>query len=148
MDLSRSGDRVVMGRGGLVELARPSVVRQPVQEGPFTEITVGGDDSEGGASARSAVQETVRRGPSYAPRNDEDRPVFEEFTTADDPADGPEPLQGPGPDVHPVAGMPSETAAAPAHDGGETTQGWWSRSRRTRRGWSMNARSRPRATIR
>ena len=123
VDLSRSGDRVVMGRGGLVELARPSVVRQPVQEGPFTEITVGGDDSEGGASARSAVQETVRRGPSYAPRNDEDRPVFEEFTTADDPADAPEPLQGPGPDVHPVAGMPSETAAAPAHDGGETTQG-------------------------
>ena len=123
VDLSRSGGRVVMGRGGLVELARPSVVRQPVQEGPFTEITVGGDDSEGGASARSAVQETVRRGPSYAPRNDEDRPVFEEFTTADDPADAPEPLQGPGPDVHPVAGMPSETAAAPAHDGGETTQG-------------------------
>ena len=124
VDLSRSGDRVVMGRGGLVELARPSVVRQPVQEGPFTEITVGGDSSEGGASARSAVQETVRRGPSYAPRNDEDRPVFEEFTTAaDDPADAPEPLQGPGPDVHPVAGMPSETAAAPAHDGGETTQG-------------------------
>ena len=123
VDLSRSGGRVVMGRGGLVELARPSVVRQPVQEGPFTEITVGGDDSEGGASARSAVQETVRRGPSYAPRNDEDRPVFEEFTTADDPADAPEPLQGPGPDVHPVAGTPSETAAAPAHDGGETTQG-------------------------
>ena len=84
---------------------------------------MGGDDSEGGASARSAVQETVRRGPSYAPRNDEDRPVFEEFTTADDPADAPEPLQGPGPDVHPVAGTPSETAAAPAHDGGETTQG-------------------------
>lgn len=122
VDLSRSGDRVVMGRGGLVELARPAaagrpaVVQPPVQEGPFTEISVGHEAPESAASGRGAAQETVRRGPSYAPRGGE-RPVFEELTTAD----GPVPQHGRQSYDLPVAEAEPAQPAAPSDD--EAPQG-------------------------
>lgn len=45
VDLSRPDGRLVMGRGGLVELERPAVRRETVSDGPFTEITVGGGEA-------------------------------------------------------------------------------------------------------
>lgn len=57
VDLSRPEGRLVLGPGGLVELERPSapsaahatgtpVRNMPVSDGPFTELTVGGDAGE------------------------------------------------------------------------------------------------------
>ena len=63
VDLSRPEGRLVLGPGGLVELERPStpsaapsagtpVRNMPVSDGPFTELTVGGD---AGASSPAAL---------------------------------------------------------------------------------------------
>ena len=50
VDLSHPEGRVVMGRGGLIELARPAVrtavPKTPASDGPFTEIIVGDEPEE------------------------------------------------------------------------------------------------------
>lgn len=50
VDLSHPEGRVVMGRGGLIELARPAVraavPETPASDGPFTEIIVGDEPEE------------------------------------------------------------------------------------------------------
>ena len=50
VDLSHPEGRVVMGRGGLIELARPAVrtavPKTPTSDGPFTEIIVGDEPEE------------------------------------------------------------------------------------------------------
>ena len=96
VDLSRPEGRVVMGRGGLVELDRP-VVRpsRPVatQEGPFTEILVPGASGDAHPAAPAPV--TLPRRDAAA-----ERPVFEELSvTADEPA------------AAGAAGVPESTAA-------------------------------------
>ena len=66
VDLSHPEGRVVMGRGGLVELERPTIPSRPqraeaesarlreVADGPFTEITVGPEPAESSEAAEPA----------------------------------------------------------------------------------------------
>ena len=60
VDLAPREGRLVMGRGGLVELERPAArpASRPVtvQDGPFTEITVGGEPASGGENAAAAAE--------------------------------------------------------------------------------------------
>lgn len=69
VDLSHPGGRVVMGRGGLIELERPvfrpAAPAAPASDGPFTEILVG--DEPAGLSnpqnRRRRPQRCLRRCP-------------------------------------------------------------------------------------
>ncbi|WP_290535404.1 DNA translocase FtsK 4TM domain-containing protein [Alistipes sp.] len=82
VDLPHSENRVVMGRGGLVELERPAVHQAVVQEGPFTEILVEGASGEDrSAGVRPAAP--VHREPAG------ERPVFEEFSVSGNQEEGP-----------------------------------------------------------
>ncbi|MBS5525168.1 MAG: DNA translocase FtsK [Alistipes sp.] len=60
VDLSHPGGRVVMGRGGLIELERPefrpAAPAAPASDGPFTEIIVG--DESGGPVEPAEPEET------------------------------------------------------------------------------------------
>lgn len=60
VDLSHPGGRVVMGRGGLIELERPefrpAAPAAPASDGPFTEIIVG--DEPGGPVEPAEPEET------------------------------------------------------------------------------------------
>lgn len=60
VDLSHPGGRVVMGRGGLIELerpvSRPAAPAAPASDGPFTEIIVG--DEPGGPVEPAEPEET------------------------------------------------------------------------------------------
>ena len=80
VDLSHPEGRVVMGRGGLVELDRPAAPSRPAAgpEGPFTEILV-----EGANSGEEQPAEPQRRFPGRR-EPAEERPVFEEFSVAED----------------------------------------------------------------
>ena len=79
VDLSRPDGRLVMGRGGLVELERPAVRRETVSDGPFTEITVG--DGEAPAEDLRTLAERIVAERAGA-RRDAARPVFEELSVA------------------------------------------------------------------
>ena len=79
MDLSRPDGRLVMGRGGLVELERPAVRRETVSDGPFTEITVGGGEAPA-EDLRTLAERIVAE--RAGARRDAARPVFEELSVA------------------------------------------------------------------
>ena len=64
VDLASREGRLVMGRSGLVELERPAApVRRPavVQNGPFTEITVGGEPAPESAPEASGEAGAARQ---------------------------------------------------------------------------------------
>ena len=123
VDLSRPDGRLVMGRGGLVELERPAVRRETVSDGPFTEITVGGGEAPA-EDLRTLAERIVAE--RAGARRDAARPVFEELSVAGTEeagmsAGGEEPHRAGapgagGPDIaEPEGGMPGtrpETAAA------------------------------------
>ena len=79
VDLSRPDGRLVMGRGGLVELERPAVRRETVSDGPFTEITVGGGEAPA-EDLRTLAERIVAE--RAGARRDAARPVFEELSVA------------------------------------------------------------------
>ena len=79
VDLSRPDGRLVMGRGGLVELERPAVRRETVSDGPFTEITVGGGEAPA-EDLRTLAERIVAE--RVGARRDAARPVFEELSVA------------------------------------------------------------------
>ena len=80
VDLSRPDGRLVMGRGGLVELERgASALRENVSDGPFTEITVGGGEAPA-EDLRTLAERIVAE--RAGARRDAARPVFEELSVA------------------------------------------------------------------
>ena len=128
VDLSRPDGRLVMGRGGLVELERPAVRRETVSDGPFTEITVGGGEAPAEDLRTLAERFVAERAGA---RRDAARPVFEELSVAGTgdagmPAGGEEPHRAGapgagGPDIaEPEAGgyAAAEGYAAARPEGG------------------------------
>lgn len=119
VDLSGGAERVVMGSGGLVELARPALRRaEQVDDGPFTELTLRGDDAAPEADASSTVAQPLGDPFAAAPRTAPQpaAPVvsdgpFTELSLAPEPAPEPEPM--PAPMSAPAAGTP-EAPAMPA----------------------------------
>ena len=85
VDLAPREGRLVMGRSGLVELERPAApVRRPavVQNGPFTEITVGGEPApesapEASGEAGAARQDSSARHAAPEPAADPSSPFVE-----------------------------------------------------------------------
>ena len=85
VDLASREGRLVMGRSGLVELERPAApVRRPavVQNGPFTEITVGGEPApesapEASGEAGAARQDSSARHAAPEPAADPSSPFVE-----------------------------------------------------------------------
>ena len=133
VDLSRPDGRLVMGRGGLVELERPAVRRETVSDGPFTEITVGGGEAPA-EDLRTLAERIVAE--RAGARRDAARPVFEELSVAGTgdagmPAGGEEPHRAGapgagGPDIaEPEAGgyAAEGYAAARPEGGAQRTEG-------------------------
>lgn len=130
VDLAHPDSRLVMGRGGLIELARREPTLPEGDGGPFTEISVGRSVAEiASHDEGAAASPASRRGPSYGPRGGE-RPVFEELTTSYSEPLQPEPLQPEAGGLSHTDG-PEALGTAPAAgegsvpaDGGAEAGGW------------------------
>ncbi|WP_295993395.1 DNA translocase FtsK [uncultured Alistipes sp.] len=119
VDLSGGAERVVMGSGGLVELARPALRRaEQVDDGPFTELTLRGDDAAPSTVAQP-LDDPFAAAPRTAPQPAapvvSDGP-FTELSLAPEPTPEPALEPAPEPEPAPAAGTPEAPAAPLAPD--------------------------------